>query len=129
MLKSPPKYYVVAELSGKLPGSYEGLPPNHVSVYTVKRSYAYTFWQYDGTKIQRTFQRWQLPLTSAFAFIDYKSQGQTLKMVIVDLVGGGDDNSTYVMPSRVQKLEDLDTASIRGVYPGYSSVTVTSRRV
>ena len=53
------------------------------------------------------FQRWQLPLTPAFAFTDYKCQGQTLKKVIIDLAGDNSKNSTYVMLSRVQKLEDL----------------------
>jgi hypothetical protein len=36
-LKSPPKY-VIVELTEKLPGAYEGLPPNHVPVYPIKRA-------------------------------------------------------------------------------------------
>jgi len=106
VLKCPPKY-VVIELFDKSPGSYEGLPPNHVPIYPLKRGCVYTFWRHDGSKIQRNFQRWQLPLAPAFAFTDYKCQGQTLKKVIVDLANDNGNISTYVMLSRVQKLENL----------------------
>ena len=35
--------------------------------------------------IQRTVQRRQLPLTAAYAFTDYRSQGQTILYVLVDI--------------------------------------------
>jgi len=106
VLKKPPKY-VVLELLGRSSGQYDGLPANHVPVYPVKRGCTYMFWRQDGSKIQRRFQRLQIPLAPAYAFTDYKCQGQTLKKVIVDLAADSAGNGAYVMLSRVQRLEDL----------------------
>jgi len=57
------------------------------------------------TKIQKTVQRRQFPITGAYAFTDYRSQGQTFKSVIVDLAKpptGGDLSlfNIYVALSR-----------------------------
>jgi len=106
VLQKPPKY-VVVELTGPSPGAYKDLPQNHVPIYPVKRTCVHTFWTRDGNKIQRRFQRMQLPLTPAYAFTDFKCQGQTLSKAIIDLAGNNSNNSTYVMLSRVKKLEDL----------------------
>ena len=38
-----------------------------------------------GKTIQRTVQRRQFSLTAAYAFIDYRSQGQTILYVLVDI--------------------------------------------
>ena len=92
MLKKPPKY-VVIELVDTTPG-----------INPVKRGCVYTVWRRDGTKIQKSFQRFQLPLTPAFAFTDYKCQGRTLQKVVIDLAGDNTSHGTYVMLSRVRKL-------------------------
>ena len=39
-----------------------------------------------GKMVQRTVKRKQYPLTAAYAFTDYRSQGQTIPYVIVDIV-------------------------------------------
>lgn len=39
----------------------------------------------DGNKHRRTVRRRQLPITPAYAFTDYQSQGQTITHVIVDI--------------------------------------------
>lgn len=108
VLKNPPKY-VIVELIDRTIGAYEDLPPNHVPIYPVQRACIRTVYSRTGNKIDKTFQRTQLPLTPAFAFTDFKCQGRTLKRAVVDLVGcsGRTNNSVYVMLSRVQKLEDL----------------------
>ena len=39
----------------------------------------------EGKALQCTIKRKQFPLTAAYAFTDYRSQGQTLNHVIVDI--------------------------------------------
>ena len=56
------------------------------------------------------FRRLQLPLSVSFAFTQHKSQGQTLRKAIVDLVPVNQVSGiefAYVPLSRVRKLEDL----------------------
>ncbi|KAF0490306.1 ATP-dependent DNA helicase PIF1 [Gigaspora margarita] len=98
VLKSPPKYIII-ELTGRNPGSYQDLQPNHVPIYPVKRPCVCTIWKCDGTKIQRRFQCFQLPITPAFTFTDYKCQGRTLQKAIVDLASSNTSNGLYVMLS------------------------------
>lgn len=38
-----------------------------------------------GKFIQRTVHRKQYPITAAYAFTDYRSQGQTLPYVLIDV--------------------------------------------
>ncbi|CAG8821226.1 9195_t:CDS:1, partial [Cetraspora pellucida] len=64
-------------------------------------------WKFDGTKIQRRFQRFQLSLAPAYAFTDYKCQGRTLEKAIIDLSNTNTYNSKYVMLSRIRSLNDL----------------------
>ncbi|KAK7038369.1 PIF1-like helicase-domain-containing protein [Favolaschia claudopus] len=51
--------------------------------------------------------RKQLPLLPAYAYTDYKSQGKSLKKVIVDLKGAKSLQSLYVMISRATSLESM----------------------
>jgi hypothetical protein len=39
----------------------------------------------DGKKTQRTFERHQFPVTAAYAFTDYRSQGQSILYLFVDI--------------------------------------------
>src|SRR5262249_46975963 len=82
-------------------------PPNHVPVYPVKAPCVHTIRRRDGNQIRHSFQRFQLPLTPAFAFTDYKCQGRTFQKAIVDLAEGATSTGIYVMLSRVRRLEDL----------------------
>jgi hypothetical protein len=106
VLKRPPKY-VVVELIGRASGAYNSLAENHVPVEPVKAACVHTIWRRDGSQIRRNFQRFQLPLTQAFAFTDYKCQGRTIQKAIVDLAEGVTSTGVYVMLSRVRRLEDL----------------------
>jgi hypothetical protein len=99
--------YVVMELTDRTPGHYEGLPPNHIPIYPIKLTCTHTIRSRDGSKIQHRFKRYQLPITPAFAFTDFKCQGRTLKKGIVDISGARASTSAYVMLSRVQNLNDL----------------------
>ena len=51
-----------------------------IPIVTVKKNFTINK---NGTKT--TVTRYQLPLTLAYAFTDYRSQGQTLEPVIVDI--------------------------------------------
>ena len=39
----------------------------------------------EGKTVQRTVRRRQFPITAAYAFTDYRSQGQTMPYVLVDI--------------------------------------------
>ncbi|KAG9075438.1 hypothetical protein FS749_012901, partial [Ceratobasidium sp. UAMH 11750] len=58
-----------------------------------------------------TIRREQLPLAPAYAFADYRAQGQTLRRVIVDIAkpptGGLTQFNAYVSMSRSQTREYL----------------------
>jgi hypothetical protein len=43
-----------------------------------------------GHTVQKTVQRKQFPITAAYAFTDYCSQGQTLPDVIIDIASPSD---------------------------------------
>ena len=58
----------------------QDLPESVIPIVPVTKSFAITK---DGKK--STVNRTQLPLTLAYAFTDYRSQGQTLDLVIVDI--------------------------------------------
>jgi exonuclease III len=64
-----------------------------------------TFKHRGSVRIQRS----QFPLVLAYAITSHKSQGQTLKKVIVDFSGNrrSDAGSFYVAVTRVKKLTDL----------------------
>src|SRR5260364_339979 len=106
MLDKPPKY-VIIELINTTAGSYKDLPYNHILIYPIKRECMYTAYKRDGSKLQKKFQRLQIPLTLAYAFTDYKCQGHTLQKVIIDLSISSAYNSTYVMLSCAQILNNL----------------------
>jgi hypothetical protein len=60
--------------------AFYGFPSNVIPVEPVKKTFTVTK---DGNRM--TVNRTQLPLTLAYAFTDYRSQGQTLAPVIVDI--------------------------------------------
>jgi hypothetical protein len=78
-LHYPPRYVLVKLDRTKAP-SLEGLPQNVIPVEPVKKTF---MMNKNGAKT--TVNRVQLPLTLAYAFTDYRSQGQTLQPVIVDI--------------------------------------------
>ncbi|KAI5989031.1 hypothetical protein EDD15DRAFT_2285989 [Pisolithus albus] len=72
----------------------------------------------NGNNVVRTVRRQQFPMTAAYAFTDYRSQGQTLPCVIVDIAtppsGGLNLFNLYVALSRstgrhhIRLLRDFD---------------------
>jgi ATP-dependent exoDNAse (exonuclease V) alpha subunit len=78
-LQYPPRYVLVQLDRTKAP-ILHGLGENIIPIVPVKKSFTVNK---DGEKI--TVHRSQLPLTLAYAFTDYRSQGQTLEPVIVDI--------------------------------------------
>ncbi len=54
-----------------------------------------------------TIQRSQLPVFPAFAMTDYKAQGKTMPLVVVDLESCRSRQSAYVMLSRATSMESL----------------------
>ena len=111
-LRYPPRYVLVKLNRTKAP-SLENLPQNVIPIVPVKKTFTITK---NGTKM--TVTRYQLPLTLAYAFTDYRSQGQTLEPVIVDIgpppYGRLTPFNVYVALSRgtgrdnIQLLRDFD---------------------
>ena len=75
-----PLKYVLVKLNQMKAPSLEGLPQNVIPVEPVRKTFMINK---DGVKM--TVNQVQLPLTLAYAFTDYRSQGQTLQPVIVDI--------------------------------------------
>jgi len=63
-----------------------------------------------------SISRMQLPLVPAYAFTDYKIQGQSLSNVIIDLQGCRSLQSAYVMLSRAKSMNGV--AILRWFEPG-----------
>jgi len=77
------------------------LPVDVVPVFAVTTRIEYSI---DG--MTKGFSRRQLPLVPAYAYTDFKAQGQTLSKVIVDLATAR-GQGIYVMLSRVKSLSGL----------------------
>ena len=78
-LRYPPRYVLVKLLRTKA-AHLRGLAENVIPISPVCKGFAV---MKDGVRI--TAHRTQLPLTLAYAFTDYRSQGQSLKPVLVDI--------------------------------------------
>lgn len=83
-LRKPPAYVLV-----KLPHTrmqqLPGLPPNIVPIKPMSERFSITLTNVDKTTYVKQVKRKQLPITAAYAFTDYRAQGQTIKNVIVDI--------------------------------------------
>ena len=78
-LRYPPRYVLVRLDRTKAP-SLKGLSRNVIPIIPVKKTFTINK---GSSKI--TINRTQLPLTLAYAFTDYRSQGQTLQPVMIDI--------------------------------------------
>ena len=78
-LRYPPRYVLVKLLRTKAP-CLRGLEENVIPIKPVTKTFTIT-----KNGIKTTVNRTQLPLTLAYAFTDYRSQGQTLQPVIIDI--------------------------------------------
>ena len=72
-------------------------------IFPMATTFKYTL--FDGSKY--SIRREQVPLMPAFAFMDYKIQGQSFHSVIVDLTAACSLQSVYVMLSCATSLTGL----------------------
>lgn len=111
-LKYPPAYVLVQLDRTKAP-KLDGLPQGVVPVVPIQKEF---YINVNGRRVKVT--RTQLPITPAYAFTDYRSQGQTIEYVIVDIgwppSGGLTGFNAYVALSRssgaatIRLLRDFD---------------------
>jgi hypothetical protein len=83
-LKYLPSYLLV-KLSCMCTAKLEGLDDVVIPVEVESSSMHIHVKNREGKWVQCTVRRKQYPITSAYAFMDYRSQGQTLPYVLVDI--------------------------------------------
>lgn len=105
VLKYPPAYVLVKLDSSKAP-KLDGLPEGVVPIVPIQKSF---YIKPGDRKVRVT--RTQLPITPAYAFTDYRSQGQTIEYVIIDIgwppSGGLTGFNAYVALSRSSGRETI----------------------
>lgn len=94
---------------------FEGIAPGLIPLFPSEETFSIK----DSQNRSKTIRRRQFPLTAAYAFTDYKAQGQTIEHVIVDLArppfGELTPFNAYVALSRsrgrdnIRLLRDFDT--------------------
>jgi hypothetical protein len=109
--------YILVQLDQTCVTQLEGLPPCIIPVRPVSKSFTITV-MVDGKPQNHTVKRRQFPMTAAYAFTDYRSQGQTISHVLVDIAspptGGLSLFNLYVALSRssgcstIHLLRDFD---------------------
>ncbi|KAI6011526.1 hypothetical protein BKA83DRAFT_4382230 [Pisolithus microcarpus] len=116
-LKHMPSYILV-KLGRTRTSHLQGLEPSVIPVEPAVKTYSIQYVNSQGTPVTHRVQHLQYPVTPAFAFTDYRSQGQTLSHVIVDIsrppMGGLNLFNLYVALSRssghetIRLLRDFD---------------------
>ena len=102
--------YIIVELEDVSFRPLDGLPPNHVPIFLRRESFQVHL---PGRKKKVSVNRIHFPLVPLFSCTTHKSQGQTLKKAIVDLIPRGGSTRglgiefAYVPLSRVRRLQDL----------------------
>lgn len=122
-LEHPP-LYILVKLQRTRAAQLHGLDPGVIPILPVKRKITIKLRGANGKPIQHTVTRMQLPVTPGYAFTDYRSQGQTISHVIVDLARPPSGNrltnfNYYVALSRssgretIRLLRDLDISVLK----------------
>ena len=72
--------YILVKLTGTRTRAtdLEGLQDNVIPIEPAITTYRIKIEQDKGRTVQKTVRRRQFPMTAAYAFTDYRSQGQTL---------------------------------------------------
>ena len=83
-LQRPPLYLLIKLHRTKAP-TLDGLDMNVIPVEPMTVSMQIQIQRRGKKPVRRTVKRKQFPITAAYAFTDYRSQGQTIPTVIVDL--------------------------------------------
>ncbi|KAF9040360.1 hypothetical protein BDZ89DRAFT_1060455 [Hymenopellis radicata] len=110
--------YILVKMERTRTSQLEGLDQGVIPIQPRQRSMRISIQQRKGAPASRTVKRRQYPLTLAYAFTDYRSQGQTIVPVFIDIATppGGALNlfNIYVALSRssgrdaVRLLRDFD---------------------
>ena len=110
--------YVLVKLMHTRASRLEGLDEGIIPVEVATQNFQIKVRETNGKYITRSVRRRQYPMTAAYGFTDYRSQGQTLPYVIVDIAkppsGGLDLFNLYVALSRssgretIRLLRDFD---------------------
>ena len=79
--------YILVKLTGTRTRAtdLEGLQDNVIPIEPAITTYRIKIEQDKGRTMQKTVRRRQFPMMAAYAFTDYRSQGQTLPYVIIDI--------------------------------------------
>ena len=96
--------YILVKMNRTRATQLEGLEESTIPVQVATRSFQIKVRKPGGQYVTKTVRRRQFPMTAAYAFTDYRSQGQTIPYVIVDIAtpptGGLDLFNLYVALSR-----------------------------
>jgi hypothetical protein len=96
--------YILVKMDRTRATQLEGLDESIIPVQMATRSFQIKVRKPGGNYVTRTVRRRQFPMTAAYAFTDYRSQGQTIPYVIVDIAtpptSGLDLFNLYVALSR-----------------------------
>jgi ATP-dependent exoDNAse (exonuclease V) alpha subunit len=102
-LKYLPRYILV-KLDRTRASPLEGLEQSVIPVKPRMVTAQIKLTEQNGKTVTRTVKRRQYPMTAAYAFTDYRSQGQTIPLVLVDIASP---------PSRTLSLFNLYIALSR----------------
>ena len=117
----PLKYlplYILVKLSRTQATVLEGLGESVIPVEPMIKSFQIRLTSSERKEYKSTVRRRQYPMTAAYGFTDYRSQGQTISHVVVDIatppIGGLSLFNLYVALSRssgratIRLLRDFD---------------------
>ncbi|PSS08934.1 hypothetical protein PHLCEN_2v3424, partial [Hermanssonia centrifuga] len=77
--------YVLVRMERTRASQLPGLDPGVIPVEPMTTTMQIKLGTHAGKEIKRTVRRRQYPITPAYAFTDYRAQGQTLPYVVVDI--------------------------------------------
>ncbi len=77
--------YVLVKMARTRATQLDGLEAGVIPVEPVRMTMKINIERAGQKTIHRTVQRRQFPITPAYAFTDYRSQGQTIPMVLIDI--------------------------------------------
>ncbi|QRV95124.1 Helitron helicase-like domain at N-terminus [Ceratobasidium sp. AG-Ba] len=107
--------YILVKLNRTRAATLPGLEDGVIPIIPACKSYSLTLPIRKGGRVdpvKRNFRRLQFPITPAYAFTDYRSQGQTIEAAFVDIAtpptgGELEKSNVYVAVSRVSCLDDI----------------------
>ena len=110
--------YMLAKLNRTRATQLAGLDESIIPVEPKTQTFRVQCEQKNGKQVTKTVKRHQFPMTAAYSFTDYRSQGQTIPYVLIDIAtpptGGLNLFNLYVALSRssgrstIHLLRDFD---------------------